>query len=401
MATAHEPHQAASKSQILRNELVLRDHALTYPETQEEFPWGHRALKVKGKSFLFLGNGLNGDEMSLSVKLRESHETALLLPFAEPTGYGLGKSGWITARFPAGEDPPLPLLMGWIDGRDPWERRAEPRRAREEEGASHEPQHPRAAHPAELVRAASLAGRCAEGVQERAHRLHRVLGGGAAADRALDPAVQGGAAGGDDHPQHTLGAARCEAGEPREVTLPGADQPREDLAAQAPELGVGAARVQEQPRPAALLLDGVAAGRDERRGHRLERAGPGVQERLLVTLGELPHIVLEQRVDQGAACREQPIDQRARDPGALGDLGDLDVLDALLGQDPGRDVQELPLPRRGRDPRAGLVAGARGRPARSTALGPGSRPTLDTIGSTTSAFARSRSGRRGRHRPAL
>lgn len=115
MATAHEPHQAASKSQILRNELVLRDHALTYPETQEEFPWGHRALKVKGKSFLFLGNGLNGDEMSLSVKLRESHETALLLPFAEPTGYGLGKSGWITARFPAGEDPPLPLLMGWID----------------------------------------------------------------------------------------------------------------------------------------------------------------------------------------------------------------------------------------------------------------------------------------------
>ena len=32
---------------------------------------------------------------------------ALLLPFATPTGYGLGKSGWVSARFAPSDDPPL------------------------------------------------------------------------------------------------------------------------------------------------------------------------------------------------------------------------------------------------------------------------------------------------------
>jgi hypothetical protein len=40
---------------------------------------------------------------------------ALSLPFAEPTGYGLGKSGWVTARFAAGDDVPVPMLIGWVD----------------------------------------------------------------------------------------------------------------------------------------------------------------------------------------------------------------------------------------------------------------------------------------------
>ena len=32
-------------------ETFLRDRAMTYPEAKEEFPWGHRAIKVKGKIF--------------------------------------------------------------------------------------------------------------------------------------------------------------------------------------------------------------------------------------------------------------------------------------------------------------------------------------------------------------
>ena len=40
---------------------------------------------------------------------------ALLLPFATPTGYGLGKSGWVSAHFVASDDPPLALLREWID----------------------------------------------------------------------------------------------------------------------------------------------------------------------------------------------------------------------------------------------------------------------------------------------
>jgi len=39
----------------------------------------------------------------------------LMLPFAKPTGYGLGKSGWVSASFTAKERPPLDLLREWID----------------------------------------------------------------------------------------------------------------------------------------------------------------------------------------------------------------------------------------------------------------------------------------------
>ena len=57
----------------------------------------------------------DGDELGLSVKLPESGPMALLLPFAKPTGYGLGKSGWVSAHFVASDDPPLGMLREWID----------------------------------------------------------------------------------------------------------------------------------------------------------------------------------------------------------------------------------------------------------------------------------------------
>jgi predicted DNA-binding protein (MmcQ/YjbR family) len=94
-------------------ETALRDHALALPEVTEDFPWGHRALKVKGKAFLFLAR--EGAELSLSVKLPESHAVALMLPFASPTGYGLGKSGWVSAVFTGQKTPPLDVLKAWID----------------------------------------------------------------------------------------------------------------------------------------------------------------------------------------------------------------------------------------------------------------------------------------------
>ena len=96
-------------------ELALRDHAMTYPEATEDFPWGHRAIKVKGKAFVFLGGEKNAKELSMSVKLPQSRDMAADLPFAEPTGYGLGKSGWVTARFTKIADVPVDLLRSWID----------------------------------------------------------------------------------------------------------------------------------------------------------------------------------------------------------------------------------------------------------------------------------------------
>jgi len=71
-------------------------------------------VKVKKKVFVFLGHAAEGG-LSLTVKLPESNLLALDLPFATPTGYGLGKSGWVTARFGPRQKPPLGLLERWID----------------------------------------------------------------------------------------------------------------------------------------------------------------------------------------------------------------------------------------------------------------------------------------------
>ena len=91
---------------------ALRSHALSLPEAGEEFPWGHSAFKVRGKTFLFLNK--EAAELSLSVKLPVSRDFALVFDFAEPTGYGLGRSGWVTARFGADDEPDLDLLKRWV-----------------------------------------------------------------------------------------------------------------------------------------------------------------------------------------------------------------------------------------------------------------------------------------------
>ena len=96
-----------------RSEATLREFALSYPETHEEFPWGERVVKVRNKVFVFMGAGDEG--LSLSVKLPDSHRFALSLPFTKPTGYGLGRSGWVSARFGPDEEPPIHLLREWID----------------------------------------------------------------------------------------------------------------------------------------------------------------------------------------------------------------------------------------------------------------------------------------------
>ena len=91
----------------------LRDVALCYPGTDEHFPWGETAIKVRGKTFLFMR--AEDDVLSLSVKLPRSREDALALPFTEPTHYGLGKAGWVTASFKRGDDVPVGILKDWID----------------------------------------------------------------------------------------------------------------------------------------------------------------------------------------------------------------------------------------------------------------------------------------------
>ncbi len=94
---------------------ALREYALSFPGATEDFPWGERVVKVKGKVFVFLGaDPVPGGPIGFSVKLPESGPDALDLPFAKPTGYGLGKSGWVSATFEPKDRPPVEILKEWI-----------------------------------------------------------------------------------------------------------------------------------------------------------------------------------------------------------------------------------------------------------------------------------------------
>ena len=71
---------------------ALRAFALGLPEATEDFPWGERVAKVNKKVFVFLGiDPIPGGEMGLSVKLPESGEEALELPFTKPTDTASGR----------------------------------------------------------------------------------------------------------------------------------------------------------------------------------------------------------------------------------------------------------------------------------------------------------------------
>jgi hypothetical protein len=107
---------AARKSRAHAAIAQLRAWGLArYPGTALKSPWpGHADLAVKDKTFAYLSTE-DEPEPGLSCKLPHSSDVALLLPFASPTSYGLGKSGWVTATFKPNDAVPLDLMKEWID----------------------------------------------------------------------------------------------------------------------------------------------------------------------------------------------------------------------------------------------------------------------------------------------
>jgi predicted DNA-binding protein (MmcQ/YjbR family) len=92
----------------------LRAFGLRFPGAHLKSPWpGHLDLAVKDKTFAYLS--IEGEPFGISCKLPQSNAIALMLPFTEPTSYGLGKSGWVSAKFPPGQKPPVDMLKAWID----------------------------------------------------------------------------------------------------------------------------------------------------------------------------------------------------------------------------------------------------------------------------------------------
>lgn len=89
-----------------------RAFAADLPEAWEDHPWGETVYKVGKKVFVFFGSGTSGAGLNLTAKLRDGHEEALTFDWVQPSGYGLGKAGWITGTVP--DDAPPDLVLGWI-----------------------------------------------------------------------------------------------------------------------------------------------------------------------------------------------------------------------------------------------------------------------------------------------
>ena len=86
--------------------------ALSLPETAEDRPWEDEVVvKVRGKIFVFAGPP---GSRRVSVKLAESHAHALAMDGAEPTGYGLGRAGWVTVPLRA-PGVSIGVLRDWVE----------------------------------------------------------------------------------------------------------------------------------------------------------------------------------------------------------------------------------------------------------------------------------------------
>jgi predicted DNA-binding protein (MmcQ/YjbR family) len=103
---------------LLRVRDQLRAHAFAMPGAWEDHPWGESVAKVGKKVFAFFGTSDPAQlhkGIGMSVKLPQTGDLVLALPFTEPTGYGLGKAGWVSVYLQPADLPPIPMLTTWID----------------------------------------------------------------------------------------------------------------------------------------------------------------------------------------------------------------------------------------------------------------------------------------------
>ena len=91
----------------------LKRFGLSLPGTTPKSPWpGHDDVAVNNKTFAYLST--EGGHLSVSLKLPLSGKEALRLPDAKPTGYGLGKSGWVSIAFVGDTPVPVDTLTRWM-----------------------------------------------------------------------------------------------------------------------------------------------------------------------------------------------------------------------------------------------------------------------------------------------
>jgi predicted DNA-binding protein (MmcQ/YjbR family) len=89
----------------------IRELALSFPETYEDWPWGHPVFKV-GDNKMFASMSDGDVPVSLTVKLTpEEREIALQLPYVSIARY-VGRYGWVTAV--VNDDESLQNALEWL-----------------------------------------------------------------------------------------------------------------------------------------------------------------------------------------------------------------------------------------------------------------------------------------------
>jgi predicted DNA-binding protein (MmcQ/YjbR family) len=101
-----------TSARAARKELLA--YALSRPAAWEDHPWGEDVVKVGKKVFVFFGVADSGP-WGIGVKLGRSWAFAKTRAFVKEMGYGLGRSGWVEARFEEKAKVPVNLLREWID----------------------------------------------------------------------------------------------------------------------------------------------------------------------------------------------------------------------------------------------------------------------------------------------
>ena|SRR5688572_11245061 len=92
---------------------ALRSFTFDLPGAVEDHPWDSAPVaKVNKKIFVFFGTD---QTPGMSVKLPESAEAARSLDCVTPTGYGLGRSGWVSVDLTGADCPSDDVLVDWVE----------------------------------------------------------------------------------------------------------------------------------------------------------------------------------------------------------------------------------------------------------------------------------------------
>jgi len=94
---------------------ALRAQALKYPNSYEDHADGLTLVKLRNKNVI-VALGREGGGLTVACKLpRTGLKVISTFSWATPAGYGMGRKGWVQARFSAGDKLPLRMLLGWLE----------------------------------------------------------------------------------------------------------------------------------------------------------------------------------------------------------------------------------------------------------------------------------------------